>query len=338
MTSDPNGSFTFPSDSSASSSSSSSAPIVEMDLKESSSSSSSVSPSSSPSSSPASGTLYREHDFDKWVSVSHRRRSVFVPTLPPIEILSEDVVMETERNFTRYMETAFLEAQAEQERARQQQGLPTWAYALIGVLGFNEFIAIITSPFVIYPAIFLGLVFIILVQAGMWGPVYSMLLALGRQIYQQGYFHIYGKYPPAPQSSPSSPPSSSSSSSLVRDPTDPKAKFQAARARKVGSAYSTMPVPIGLVRRPSAVQLLAGTASFATTPSSSLLNQSSSSSSSPTSSTSSSSSSFPRSSAAGSLVRQSKPHSAEVEDEESDDNKSMGSNDNTNHTNADVPE
>ena len=138
----------------------------------------------------------READFGDALT---RRMSVFAPASTSSELISAETVATIERNFSRYTESVLFEAQSAQEQARAQQGLPTWVYAVMAVLGFNEAMAILTSPLVIYPAILVGLVVIVLMQAGLWPAVWTAVKFSANQLYQQGYLALHGRPPPAPK-------------------------------------------------------------------------------------------------------------------------------------------
>ena len=97
-----------------------------------------------------------------------RRTSVFAPTVTATDLITREQLAQLESDFNREITMYLMQARNDQEIARRNAGLPMWVYAALVILGYNEFVAIIKSPFVMYPAILMGIGCLILIQMGLW--------------------------------------------------------------------------------------------------------------------------------------------------------------------------
>ena len=86
-----------------------------------------------------------------------------------------------ELEFPEEVEGALREAEAEQERIRESRRIPAWGLAMILILGWNEFMALLRNPLLLLLTVLGGGGLYLLWSSGLLGPAQSVVMATLRQ-------------------------------------------------------------------------------------------------------------------------------------------------------------
>eukprot|EP01137_Pigoraptor_chileana_P037477 Opistho-2@34612 len=98
------------------------------------------------------------------------------------EILSHAKLNELKDQYEQDIQPIFREALETQRRNAAGSGLPTWVFVVIFVLGFNEFVYLLSSPLLLILCILFGCGFYAIRALGLDGPVKNILRTVTREI------------------------------------------------------------------------------------------------------------------------------------------------------------
>ena len=93
-----------------------------------------------------------------------------------LTLISDTKRAEIELDFPSEVEGALREAETEQERIRESRRLPAWGLALIAFLGFDELMAILRNPLLMFMLVVTGGGLYVLYSSGMLGPAQKVAM------------------------------------------------------------------------------------------------------------------------------------------------------------------
>jgi len=93
-------------------------------------------------------------------------------------LLSRDEADQIKSEYEREAESMYIQALRDQENVSTTAQIPAFMWVLVVVLGFNEFVAIISSPLLLILTILLGIGGYIIYMLGLTGPAQQVLVAL----------------------------------------------------------------------------------------------------------------------------------------------------------------
>ena len=93
-----------------------------------------------------------------------------------LTLISDVKRAEIELDFPSEVEGALREAETEQERIRESRRLPAWGLALIAFLGFDELMAVLRNPLLLFVLVVVGGGLWVLWSSGMLGPAQKVAL------------------------------------------------------------------------------------------------------------------------------------------------------------------
>ena len=83
------------------------------------------------------------------------------------ELLSEEEYLKIKESFTRDADRAYKDALHIKEFGYGRGGVPKWAILLLVLLGWNEFLWVLTNPFILYPAMLVGSLVAVMFSMGL---------------------------------------------------------------------------------------------------------------------------------------------------------------------------
>ena len=99
-----------------------------------------------------------------------------------LSLISEVKRAEIELDFPSEVEGALREAETEQERIRESRRLPAWGLALIAFLGFDELMAVLRNPLLLFVLVVVGGGLWVLWSSGMLGPAQKVAMVGLRRV------------------------------------------------------------------------------------------------------------------------------------------------------------
>jgi len=99
-----------------------------------------------------------------------------------LSVLSESKQIQLADKFRRESDAYYVEAKRSMVSSISQ--IPLWMYAVIGILGWNEFIAVIKNPVYFSLLLIAAAGTFITIQLGMTGPVVTLARGVSREVYK----------------------------------------------------------------------------------------------------------------------------------------------------------
>jgi hypothetical protein len=83
------------------------------------------------------------------------------------ELLTEEEYLKIKESFTREADRAYKDALHIKEFGYGRGGMPKWAILLLVLLGWNEFLWVLTNPIILYPAMLIGSLIAVMFSMGL---------------------------------------------------------------------------------------------------------------------------------------------------------------------------
>jgi hypothetical protein len=97
---------------------------------------------------------------------------------PELTIMTLEEAQHAKEKFMKAIETSYLQALRDQESVRTATQVPMYIIVLLIVLGFNEFIQVITNPILLFFVVVLGGTGYVLWVLNLMGPAKSIIEGL----------------------------------------------------------------------------------------------------------------------------------------------------------------